>query len=422
VGGVAEAAVNSGINYVLLTSDPVWCPSPDGALPPGYGGGPTCEAGELPSNTIYVVQTETADGWRYTDLVGTGATSDDVWMAFDFEAQCRGLYRLESAHLGSGYAYGDLGSIPEEVDPHGEVTGWSVYLPVDQDNKTIPHRNIDADIPADRLEQIHFDQLGPSVEGSPSSFVELGEQMVQSRIEAGATEAAARAESDPWPIEVSFHAELRCDRGKHALRRGAEADTAPVEVVFLGVGQVPGNAWRDATVEPPAAPVGDLPMPGALAEGDTVTQAELVVGLDPSDACRLNLTGVITTNGPMTVEYRFVDEMGVGSQLFSVDVDQTQTAFLDHHVMLPEQAPHLDGGGIGDWSPTESTSGPFELVDEESDNEQGYFQLHVTSPHGLWSDIEGYNVEPCTPGGSDPATKAATRDEAASEPSLADAG
>ncbi len=251
--------------------------------------------------------------------------------------------------------------------------------------------------------------------------------MVEGRIEAGYSEEAARGQSEPMPISVSFRADAapaRTRRGSARCDVGADATAAPVEVVFLGVGEVPGNAWRDATIEPPAppAPAGDLPMPGALAEGDAVTQAELVVGLDPHDACRLNLTGVITTNGPMTVEYRFVDEMGVGSQLFSVDVDQTQTAFLDHHVMLPEQAPHLDGGGIGDWSPTESTGGPLELSDAESDNEQGWFQLHVTSPHGLWSDIEGYNVEPCTPGESDPVTKVATRDEAASEPSLVGAG
>ncbi len=83
-GGEAEAAVNSGINHVTLSSDPLWCPSPGGALPPGYGGGPTCGLGDMPSNTVYVVQTETDDGWRYTDLVGTGATADDVWMSFDF--------------------------------------------------------------------------------------------------------------------------------------------------------------------------------------------------------------------------------------------------------------------------------------------------------------------------------------------------
>jgi len=405
VAGVAEAAVNSGINHVTLTSDPVGCLSPGGVLPPGFGGASNCGAGGLPSNTVYVVQTETDEGWQYTDVVGTGATADDVWLPFDFSAECRGTYRLNSAAIGFGFLQGDLGYSWTPFEPATSGLGWGIQLPVDSNNKTIPHRNIDADVPTDTLELAFFDQIGPLGALAGSSFVEIGESMVAGRIEAGSTEEAAREQSEPLLIHVGFDAILSCLNPAWfgVERAGADTVSTPIEIVFLGVDEVPGNQWRDATVQPPAAPVGDLPMPGALAEGDTVTQAELVVGLDPADACRLNLSGVITTNGPMTVEYRFFDEMGVGSNVFTVDVDQTQTAFLDHHVMLPEQAPSRGGG---QWSPIEPVGGPFDLADQDSDNEQGWFQLHVTSPNAVWSDIEGYNVEPCSPSGPDLAAKA----------------
>ena len=130
-----------------------------------------------------------------------------------------------------------------------------------------------------------------------------------------------------------------------------------------------------------------------VAAAPRVTQAMLTVGADPADPCRLALSGVITTDRPMTVEYRIVDDLGAESPVRSVEVDQTHTAYVLHYVDLPGTAtpdpsgsvaanPGTPGGGLG-------------ITARPTDRVQGYYRLHVTAPHGLWSDEASFNVEPC---------------------------
>ena len=66
----ASAGYNIGVKYVHLDSAPAYCPPEGSALPPGFGGAIACTG--LPTNTIYVRQTETDDGYRFTGFGGEG--------------------------------------------------------------------------------------------------------------------------------------------------------------------------------------------------------------------------------------------------------------------------------------------------------------------------------------------------------------
>ena len=124
-----------------------------------------------------------------------------------------------------------------------------------------------------------------------------------------------------------------------------------------------------------------------------MTQAVLTVGVDPADPCRLALSGVITTDRPMTVEYRIVDSLGAESPVRSVEVDHTNTAYVLHHVNLPRSAKPESSGSLAATPGT--PGGDLGITARPTDRVQGYYRLHVTAPHGLWSDEASFNVEPC---------------------------
>ena len=130
-----------------------------------------------------------------------------------------------------------------------------------------------------------------------------------------------------------------------------------------------------------------------VAAAPRVTQAVLTVGVDPADPCRLALSGVITTDRPMTVEYRIVDDLGAESPVRSVEVDQTHTAYVLHHVDLPGTATPDPSGSVAATPGT--PGGDLGVTARPTDRVQGYYRLHVTAPHGLWSDEASFNVEPC---------------------------
>ena len=147
---------------------------------------------------------------------------------------------------------------------------------------------------------------------------------------------------------VEYHASVTCRWTGlfHWKRHMNNPAVVPIEVVYLGIGQEP-QTWRDATFPEPSGPRRDKPEPGAgedavgsddVAAAPRVTQAMLTVGVDPADPCRLALSGVITTDRPMTVEYRIVDDLGAESPVRSVEVDHTHTAYVLHHVDLPVTA------------------------------------------------------------------------------------
>lgn len=379
----ADASTSAyGVNHVDLEITPRFCPSPGGALPPGYGGQASCPESGQPTNTIYVEQVGVGGQWSFLELSGTGSTTNDVWFPAHYSAQCSGLRKLRGARIAAGGYSGATAAF--------EVSIWDEDLPVDTDHRTIPGRDLDLDVPIDAIQSL-YDAMYPA----PTSFADMGEHAIADLVAAGVPELDARTQSSSEVIHLDFSGEVLCS-GSGRFRGASDAETTPIEIVFLGIGEEPGPGWRDATIEPPTR---DQQVDDQLTVAPAVTQADLIVMADPADPCRLLLSGALATNEPMSVDYRFTDELGVPSQVFTVDVDHTQVAFLDHHVDLPVRAPSLDGddGGVGELV-ARDPGGALELTADDTDREQGWYQLQVTAPHSLTSDIASYDVPPCTSG------------------------
>ena len=95
----------------------------------------------------------------------------------------------------------------------------------------------------------------------------------------------------------------------------------------------------------------------------------------------------------MTVEYRIVDHLGAESPVRSIEVDHTNTAYVLQYVDLPRITEPDPSGSI---AATPGTAGDdLGVTAQPTDRVQGYYRLHVTAPHGLWSDEASFNVEPC---------------------------
>jgi hypothetical protein len=398
----AEAAYNLGVSYVRLDSDPHIC-LPQGALPQGFGGAEDC-AGSLPSNTIYVQQTENGDSYEYTDIVGTGSTADDVWVKTIFEAKCRSDYRLFHAFTREGYSDYSGGLKINEVSQDA-IPPWAQQMDVNSSNRTIPPREIDINMPIDRAEYLHFNTGAWGGAGYGTSFLERAEILVADAIADGDSVHDARHTTRSEVIDFDIHGGVIC-RGvawPHYKKEKHNSATVPVEVVYLGIGQEPGHDWRTAEIPPEHGPGVQDQAVGDLAGHTQVTDVSFSTSLDEADPCRLNLRAVFHTNAPTTIEYRVVDELGVGSvQDWSIDIDDTMLGVADHYVMLPV-VESSGGDGPGGWLVNpEDQDGELGLAHEGSNNEQGYYQVEFSTPHHGWSEVASYNVAPCItprPGG-----------------------
>ena len=386
--GAAEAASGdiSGVSYVNFDPNPYICE--EIALP-------TClpDHGIGKSNTIYVHQ-ELVDGeYRFTDLTGTSTDTDDVWMQTDFSAQCRANYRLESAYMEHGGTTDASTSLQTQGLGDGSHT-WP--QPVNTDNRTIPHRNV----------ALHQDaETFADAQWGTDDVLQWGEDRIAERVAAGHDEDHARTLGYVTDQIAILSATVHCKKVWHwrtDWRRTAGGH--PVTIVYLPIGAEPGDEqpnWRDAVIPPPFQRPDTGP--GILTEGFQVEQVTLSALEDEADACLLHLSGTVSTNGPGEVSYRFVDELGNKSQVFDVEVDQTQVAMLDHHIELDpvhvETGLHAVGGEPGDLTAHDDGEiGGY--VQEEGDNVQGYFFIEVFSPHMAESNIASYNVDGCTTGGT----------------------
>ncbi len=316
------------------------------------------------------------------ELSGTGSTTNDVRIPAHYSAQCSGLRKLRGARIA---AHGSSGAITAF-----EVSVWDEELPVDTDHRTIPGRDLDLDVPIDAIQSIH-DEMYPA----PTPFADMGEGAIADLVADGVPELDARSQSSSKVIHVGFSGDVLCS-GLGGHRGASDPETTPVEIVFLGIGEAPGPGWREAAIDPPTR---DQQVDDQLTAAPAVTQADLVVMADPADPCRPLLSGTPATNEPLSVDYRFVDELGAPSQVFTVDVDHTQVAYLDHHVDLPVRASSLEGGddGVGELA-ARDPGGDLELTADDTDREQGWYRLQVTAPHSSTSDIASCNVPPCTSG------------------------
>ena len=123
---------------------------------------------------------------------------------------------------------------------------------------------------------------------------------------------------------------------------------------------------------------------------------------DADDPCTLHLSAAISTNGETSVDYRFVNEYGQPSNTYTVDVDATHVAMVDHSVAVPYiDAPDTDG----DLAPTPGGDEIGGLTGAGSDLHTGTYELEILSPNPM-TDAEGFEVEYCTTG--DPAIEPPT--------------
>ena len=390
----ASAGYNIGVEYVHLDSAPAYCPPEGSALPPGFGGAISCSG--LPTNTIYVRQTETDAGFRFTGFGGEGVSSTTVPIGLELDAGCRAGYRIHEAHLSEGESWDEgMGVVPVEA------FNWSHSIDVDATKSFSTRIEADADI--DYIERNHSQRESWELFGTASDFPSRGESLVERAVQDGAEEDDARLQTRSDVVYVEYHASVTCRWTGlfHWKRHMNNPAVVPIEVVYLGIGQEP-QTWRDATFPDPSGPRRDKPEPGTgqdavgsddVAAAPRVTQAVLTVGVDPTDPCRLALSGVITTDRPMTVEYRVVDHLGAESPVRSVEVDHTHTAYVLHHVDLPRTTRPDPSGSVA--ANPGAPGDDFGITARPTDRVQGYYQLHVTAPHGLWSDEASFNVEPC---------------------------
>lgn len=382
----ASAGYNSGVKYVHFGNGAQACFAGQ-ALPCTAG------AGSGVSNTLYVSQSDVDGEHRYTSVTGTADDPTRAWLAVTLAAGCRSLFRIEAAHLELGHSSWEGWNDPDEA---GSWSHRFAGRDVAAGSKTMSERHLAVNVP---VEEVVGEILGDDV----GDLLDRGEQFVADDVAAGVDPEIARRTSHAETLEIPMHAEVTCRRdslfGLFDLREMHDPATVPVRIVWLGIGAEPGEEWtgdwRDAELPTPdPVPTPPVPRPEVddLTSDPWVVQAHLSVLSDPADPCRLLLSGVLVTNGQTGVTYRFVDGFGNRSRTWTVDVDQTFTAFLDHHVDLDTVpadpafepglvAPEADGiGGL--------TAAPTDRV-------QGVYRLEVLSPNPLLSDPAGYNVLTC---------------------------
>lgn len=392
-GGSASAAgYNSGVKYVDFRDGATACF--DGqALPCVIG------AGQGVSNTIYVSQGEVAGELRYDDVVGTAQDPSEVWLAATLGAECRGSFRLHSVRIAPGHSdvegwtlESEAGPWDERLDAHDFAAG----------SKTLSQRYVPISIPIEDLLGDHTLDL------DVDQLLEQGEDRVSDAVDAGVDPEVARRTSFEQTFEIPAHAEVVCNRkglfGRTVERQMHESATLPLRIVWLGLGAEAGEEWsgdwRDAQLPapdpvpaPPAPPASSQAVDVPLTSDTWVTQAHLSVLPDPTDECRLHLSGTLVANGETEVSYRFVDHLGQRSDTYQTEIDQTFTTFVDHHVDLEPVV--VDGGEFdpGLVAPQEQSIGG--LTANPTDRVQGYYRLEVLSPNPLLSAVADYNVEPC---------------------------
>lgn len=360
-----------GVKYIHFDPAGSIC-DPNGGLPCS----PTAGIGE--SNKLYIHQNEIDGQLVFSSMSVPGMPDDHMWMAVSYGAECKTGYKLHVGSVRLDYYEGEgkSGTI--------EVTSWGTPL-VLPNAKKMWDTIIDVQVP---IEHAFGRDFGPShVFGfeDEAAVFDYAEGVIADRVAGGMSEEDARAEPFSFNTFLAMNGTVIC-KGNTFGREFymARASWVPVELVFVGVGEIAGLELGEP--EPPE------PGSDELTAGVAVTQAFLSVQPDPFNECRLRLSGVFTTNQPTEISYRFVNELGAPSQSFTTIVDQTQTAMLDHYYDLPlRERPNNGIGGLT----TGGRGGLGGLTTGKTDREQGTFQIQVLEPHGYWSNIDGYNVEPC---------------------------
>lgn len=337
------------------------------------------DAGLGESNIVYVHQREVDGQYVFDSLEVPGIPDGKMWVGVRYAAECKFGYHVEGAWVRTGWS-NDEGKGGDPIQIYEHMADW----PVDHaGQKTVWSQLLDLQVSID----LAFDAgLFTHFETAEEIFVH-GESVISDRMASGMTEEEARATPFHFQDWISMHGGVRC-KGNVFGREGWKTKSAPIPVKFVFVG-----LGSDAKLEPapliPEAPTDELTF------GVAVTDAFLFVEPDANEQCRLRLTGAFTTNAPTDILYRFVDELGHASQMFQTSVDQTFVAMIDHYVDLPVVA--VPDGEVDQLVTELEIDYEGELVSAPTDREQGFYQIQVLEPHGYWSNVADFNVEPCRP-------------------------
>lgn len=336
------------------------------------------QAGLGESNTIQVHQSLVGGQWVFDSLEVPGLANNKMWLAANYGAECKVGYGIDQAWIRTGW-FDDEGKGSQAVMVHPDWTQASV--PHSGQKKLSTHV-VDVQMPL----QPAFDAGLFMHFPTRNDVLDYAENVIATRIAEGQTEEEARAKSFEFDTWLAVHGYVRC-KGHVFGREGWKARAAwlPMKFVFVGVGAV-SEALAPVDLDPPT---------DELTVGAHVTQAFLFVAPDANDSCRLRLTGAFRTNAETDISYRFVDELGHASQLFTTTVDASFVSMIDHYVELPEV--EHDDGEIDQLVNEELQGFGEELVGNPTDREQGFYQIQVLEPHGYWSNVADFNVEPCQP-------------------------
>jgi hypothetical protein len=352
-GTAATSALAAGVDYAHIESDPV------------VAGG---------SNIIHVYQNKYVDSDEYYFAdVTTNAAADHVWFGSKVEARCSSNFRLDQARLVTGLTMFSWTDTPFEViDPQFDA---ELAIPLNTDNRTLPWRHVDFDVPLTVVESHLFPLAG-------TDFLQAGENHVAEQVALGADEDDIRSAGFTLQYLMPVSFEIACRRYAFGdgIKSGGEDALLPLSVVYEP---------KPSLLTPPEHDPGtDQQIDPRYSGKLQVTQAELFVFADEA-SCSLDLSAVFTSTDETIIQYRLLNELNQKTPLFQVPVDNTHTAFVHHTVDLSATA---DDGGLGLTAPEDHGGAIDDLADADSDHTQGYFQIEVTSPHHKLSNIASYHM------------------------------
>lgn len=321
---------------------------------------------------------------RYAAIV-----EDNMLLPVEVVGLCKNNWRIQQAVVSECATEGTSGPSPTlgtfEHCPEG-ANQFHHALPVDQQEKLLSKVEL-IEAPTESLDDI---------------VTEVGEVHVTwfSGI-TGMAPAAVRAETFTLPVDWPLEFTFTCRRwaGNNDWFRKTTSKYIPLEVTFLGVsGASPPFTPQP---DPPGAPVVPIPF-GELTDRTRIEQATLLIAGEVSqDPCEFALSGSFVTSGPTEIVYRIVDDHGAKSPEFSVNVDQSLTAFVSHTVSFTETsgAPLGLEAPVGTPAPSPGALAfPGTLAQVPSDRVRGFFRLEMRQPHGGATNIVSYNLDSCEGG------------------------
>jgi hypothetical protein len=329
-------------------------------------------AGDESIPTIEVFQTTDQEGrLRYTTLKRSNFPDPNIVnLRVKVRAQCKFGYLLSAREVKNDH----LGCWDRDCRLAPQIITEPVitqHVPFTQGNRTLGSRFVDFHVPLPYF----------------ASVIEYGNEQAARRAGSIIEENNIRANDWTAYLEQSVGLGVRC---RHAVGYtgldkfwGYDSYARAVRVVYRG-------ASAEFDLANPALGQGGVydplfPPHSGLSQIVGINAQLLALPTDDPNECKLDLSGTFTTNGPTTIFYHLVNEIGEMSPVFRVAVDHTHTAFVHHRVDLSEREPE---------GPTPSIDQGFSSI--PTDRLQGFYQIEVVSPQETTSNFANYDIGPCT--------------------------